>query len=418
MDEYIPRLRTDIEVIPTYYQGEKAFLVKDNLGLIEQPLLLRGEGLELLTLIDGKRNIHDIQYEIIRARRHTFVSAESIQNLLAELDEAYLLDSQRYRGKKQVIVEEFSRQAVRPASLAGKAYPEDRNELRTYLASIFHEIQDVVEAQQKKLAALVSPHIDLDVGKAIYAKAYHCLRQTAPERIVLLGTGHSLHDHFFSISEKDFETPLGRARTHKDRVRSLKEAGEGFVSPDDFVHRNEHSLEFQLLFLQYLFGADISVIPVLCGSFHKILGSCSRPVEVKGLGSFFDRLREIVSEVSNTLVVAGVDFSHIGPKFGDSWPASALLQEAKNHDTRLIETLCRADIESYWTEVQKVNNRYNVCGFSTLAVLLELIPGVEGELLGYDFWQEEATRSAVSFAAIAFAQSAEGDTQKKGGKNE
>ena len=94
------------------------------------------------------------------------------------------------------------------------------------------------------------------------------------------------------------------------------------------------------------------------------------------------------------------------------------LQEAKNHDTRLIESLCRADIESYWAEVKKVNNRYNVCGFSTLAVLLELIPDAEGELLGYDFWQEEATRSAVSFAAIAFTRTSEGNNKIKGGENE
>jgi hypothetical protein len=43
-----------------------------------------------------------------------------------------------------------------------------------------------------------------------------------------------------------------------------------------------------------------------------------------------------------------------------------------------------------------------VCGFSTLAILLELLAERKGYILGYDFWKEEPTQSAVSFAAVAF----------------
>lgn len=403
MSEYVPCLRTDIEILPTYHQGERVFLVKDHLGLIQQPVLLHGEGLEILQFVDGRRNVRDIQYEIIRARQNTFVSMDVIQSLLAKLDEAYLLDSHRYREKRQEIVEEYSRQEVRMAFLAGKSYPEDREELCDYLGSFFPDIQDTEVVKIKKTSALVSPHIDLDVGKDIYVKAYNRVKSAAPERIILLGTGHSLHEHFFSLTQKDFETPLGRVKTHKRSVKALRKAGADLVSPDDFAHRSEHSLELQLLFLQHLFGCNFSIVPVLCGSLHQVLSSCARPSDIPGFNDFSDTLKRLREEVPNTLVVAGVDFSHIGPKFGHSWPATILLQEAKDHDARLIESVCRADIDSFWTEIQKVDNKYNVCGFSTMATLLELMPYAEGQLLGYDFWQEEATRSAVSFAAIALS---------------
>jgi AmmeMemoRadiSam system protein B len=79
-----------------------------------------------------------------------------------------------------------------------------------------------------------------------------------------------------------------------------------------------------------------------------------------------------------------------------------LLLEAKDHDRALLNKISGGDVEGFWAEVQRRNNSYNVCGFSAIALLLELLAGRKGHLLGYDFWQEESTQSAVSFAALAF----------------
>jgi len=106
---------------------------------------------------------------------------------------------------------------------------------------------------------------------------------------------------------------------------------------------------------------------------------------------------------SEAFVVAGVDFSHIGPKFGHSFQASSLISEARDHDTRLIDTICRGDPLDFWAEAKRVDNRYNVCGFSSIACLLEILPGCVGQCLGYDFWEEEETQSAVSYAAITLS---------------
>jgi AmmeMemoRadiSam system protein B len=212
-----------------------------------------------------------------------------------------------------------------------------------------------------------------------------------------------MHEFFFSLTEKDFETPLGRVITDKDFVRQLKIAGDGAVSPHDIAHRSEHSLEFQLIFLQHIFGSDFSLIPFLCGSFHKVLNRVSRPSEIPGVGSLLKVLGDFVKEhASDTLLVAGVDFSHIGPKFGHSERASSMLLETRNQDRILMDAIYRGEIEDFWTATREVKDRYNVCGFSTVACLLEIIKGTQGQLLAYDIWQEELTQSAVSFAAIAF----------------
>jgi len=382
----IPKLRADIDVIPTRYRGENALLVKDSLGLIKDPILLRGAALQVIGLIDGKKDIQDIQLELMRLRSGVFVRRSDVEALLSELDAAYLIDSARYRRERERIEEEYAHLEVRNAFLAGKSYPKDPEELKTYLREILDsEVPPEQGLEGGQITALVAPHIDLEVGKKIYAKAYQTLTTPSPKRVLLLGTGHSIQESFFSLTEKDFATPLGRVKTDRE------------------WHRSEHSLEFQLLFLQHLFGLEFFLLPVLCGPFQRVLPDISRPSEIQGMADFLSVLKQYTKEKpSETLIVAGVDFSHIGPKFGHRHTASSLLVEAKEHDRLLLEAICQGDLETFWSEIQRVDNRYNVCGFSALAVLLELLSGKKGHLLGYDFWLEEATQSAVSFAALAF----------------
>ena len=405
MEKKIPCLRKDIDIIPTKYQGENVFLVKDLLGLIPQPVLLRGEALQIIGLIDGRRSIRDIQLELMRLHGGVFIGSEDVKGMISQLDKAFLLDSHDYRQGKNKIIEDYTRRSVREASLAGKTYPEEPDRLSPYIQSILdlsEEDPDILEGRQ--VSALVAPHIDLEVGKKIYASAYRVLKGLSPEKILLLGTGHNLSESYFSLTKKDFITPLGRIKTDKDRVERLKKTcPPGVIAPHDIDHKNEHSLEFQILFLQHIFGNDFKLLPVLCGSFHRVLPRFSETREIPGMSDFISSLRLFLGEKDDTsLIVAGVDFSHIGPKFGHREPATSLLLEAKEHDRSLLDALCRGDGITFWSEVRKQNNRYNVCGFSTLALLLELVSDKTGYLMGYDFWMEEATQSAVSYAALAF----------------
>src|SRR4030042_836439 len=104
-----------------------------------------------------------------------------------------------------------------------------------------------------------------------------------PRRSLRLGTGHSLGASFFSMTAKDFETPLGRVRTDKSEVRRLISASGPLAAPDDFSHRSEHSLEFQLIFLQRLFGSDFTLLPILCGSFQDELPRRRRAADIPGV---------------------------------------------------------------------------------------------------------------------------------------
>lgn len=404
-EESVPPVREDLEVMATSYQGKKALLVRDFLGLIRDPIILQGDMLNIVGLIDGKRTVRDIQVELVRLKRGVLVDTASVGRLIGELDGACLLQSDRYHSKKENVLRDYLRQEVRKSSHGGVSYPGRSEELRAFLDDIVGSPESGEKGKPlKKLFGLVAPHIDLKIGKKVYAEAYRSIRRLRPRRVLLLGTGHSLADAYFSLTEKDYETPLGRVTTDREAVRVLKKAGGKAVSGYDIHHRSEHSLEFQLVFLQHLFGASFTAVPILCGSFARDLAGVSRPSEIPVVSGFLAALKALREEdPAGTLVVAGVDLSHIGPKFGHRERASSLLLEAKAHDQALIAALAAGDGMALWAESRKVRDRYNVCGFSTLAALLDAFPGMKGRLLDYEFWREEATQSAVSYAAIVLA---------------
>lgn len=402
-----PAPRRDLEVVPVVHEGERSFLVRDGLGLVEPPLILKRDALAVLALLDGRRSAGEVRLELVRRRGGTFVAEEAVEALVAELDAALVLDSPRFRRARTKFLTDYARLEVREAVLAGISYPAGAGELTRHLDRILASGgADGPAADPEAACALVAPHIEIETGKALYAKAYRSVRRLAPERIVLLGTGHHLDDGFFSLTGKDFETPLGRVRTDREAVAALRGAGGEAVSPSDIAHRREHSLEFQVIFLQRLFGPSFSIVPVLCGSFQPLLGRASRPADIPGVSGLVSALGGIIRDGGpKTLTVAGVDFSHIGPKFGNAEDAVSLLVEARDHDRLLIEAACRQDVVGFWAESRRVGDRTSVCGFSSLAVLLEALPPVRGTKLGYEFWREEETRSAVSYAAILFERS-------------
>ena len=402
-----PRLRPDIEAFPVVYQGREGVAIRDALGLIARPVVVQGEALILLRLLDGRRTLRDIQETLVRLRGGALVTCDEVRGWLDELDAAFILDGPRYRTARMKLAADYARRRVRAAALAGESYPARRDLLERELDRILSGAPQAGSSPDARgpLAGLAAPHIDLASGAPGYAAAYGVLDAAAPapDLVVLFGTGHSLDGGYLALTEKDFRTPLGLARTDRETVRALRRAAGSAAAPDDLAHRREHSLEFQLLFLQRRLGREFALVPILWGSFAKDLRRVSRPSELPGVAEVIACLRETISRRDRrALVVAGVDLSHIGPKFGHDRSARALRAAAEAHDRRLLEAAGRGDVEAFWAESRRVGDAYNVCGFASLACVLEVLAPVSGRLLAYEMTMEEATRSGVSYAALAF----------------
>jgi len=403
MGEAAPAVRKDLELIPIEHGGRQLILVRDQLGLVQEGRAIEAPLFRFMTLLDGTRDIRDLQTALMREGGGVLVGSDEVRRILGHLDESFLLDSHRFREARERIVGAFAAGPVRPASHSGRAYPDDPASLRERLDHILAGYP-ILPAPEREIVALLAPHIDLSVGEEVYARAYQLLRYVSPAKVVLLGVGHQMMNGLFCVTEKDFEIPLGVARADREGVRRLIEAGKGVVADDDFAHRSEHSIEFQILFLQHrLAGLPFTIVPVLCGSFEGRLPEYSREAYLSVAGPFLRALKELLGEDDQkTLVVAGVDFSHVGPKFGHAMPARHLTGRSEVHDRNLLGRLEVLDADRFWEESRRERDQYNVCGFSALACLMEVLPPCRGQLLAYRTWHEEATRSAVSFAAMVF----------------
>jgi len=406
MTENMPRIRRDLDFFPVQQGGRKMVLIRDQLGIIPEGKAVDISVYQFLALLDGTKTIRDLQMALMRQRGGVLVASEDVTSLLANLDASYLLDSESYRAAKDNIVAEFSSEKIRRCFMCGRSYPNEPSQLKQTIDSILSNRQTSVQLEGK-LKAIVAPHIDLSAGARVYSGAYGMLGHVSPTRVILVGIGHHMANDLFCLTEKDFATPLGVAKTDVNLIRRLKQTASNLVADNDFEHRSEHSIEFQVLFLQHLLGSDsFTMLPILCGSLVANLPAYNRNTYVEKTTPFLKELKQIVLEApEETLIVAGVDFSHIGPKFGHGRPAEYIASRAKTHDKSLLDALCAADADLFWEESQKVEDQYNVCGFPALACLLEILPACKGQVLDYQLQHEAATQSAVSFSAVAFAAS-------------
>ena len=403
MNETVPVVRRDLQFIPVQQGGHQLIFIQDHLGLAQEGRPISLPLYRVMALLDGTSTISDLQMELMRQKGGTLVGKDEVKDLLVRLDESFLLDSERFKKARDQIVANFALKKIRPCSHCGRAYPDNPTELKRMLDEILAS-QPPVPEPEGKIVALIAPHIDLSVGYQVYASAYQMLNYMAPSRIVLLGVGHNMVEDFFCLTEKDFETPQGIVKNEPSAIRRLRDTGGEIISASDFAHRSEHSIEFQTIFLHHLLaGRDFTIIPILCGFCQSNLNEYSRSAYLEKAGPFLQELKQMIMEPDKeTLIVAGVDFSHTGPKFGHEIPARSLERRSTAHDQNLLKHLSQLDSELFWEESRSVRDQYNVCGFSALACLLEVLPRCQGDILNYQIWHDEATRSAVSFSSVVF----------------
>ena len=254
---------------------------------------------------------------------------------------------------------------------------------------------------------LIAPHIDLRVGGPTYAWAYKEIAERCDaDLFILLGTSHYGMNDLFVSTLKDYNTPLGPVTTDQAFVRALQDNYSENLFADEILHRNEHSLEFQMLFLQYVLGEkrDFSVVPILVSSFHHMVIAKTPPAEIPRMADFLTALKKTIADSRRKVCfVAGVDFAHVGQKFGDQGDLTQdFLDWVEAEDKRLIHALEKVDHNDFFEQIAKDGDKRRVCGFSPMYTMLNLLEAKEGKLLKYDRSIDQQTQSSVSFASLAF----------------
>jgi AmmeMemoRadiSam system protein B len=174
---------------------------------------------------------------------------------------------------------------------------------------------------------------------------------------------------------------------------------------EDYCHAVEHSIEFQVLFLQHVLGPQVRIVPVLCGSFLRSMVSGGKPEDSEEVRRFFDRLGEISAREGKRLLwVLGIDMAHMGQRYGDPFPVRAnegYMQEVADRDRQRIDRVNEGDAAGFWDLVKENEDDLKWCGSSPLYTFLKAVPEARGTLRSYEQWNIDE-RSVVSFGALAF----------------
>jgi AmmeMemoRadiSam system protein B len=361
----------------------------------------------LLALCDGTRDIGGL-HASLAVRFGMRVGPEVLEQLVAALDEALLLDNDRFAQALERALAAYRQAPFRPPALAGRSYPADADALRQLLDGYLDAADDggEVKSQPADGRGLVCPHIDYARGGAVYARVWKRgagMAETA-DLVVVLGTDHYGTDGRLTLTHQHYSTPFGVLPTAQEVVDALAgKMGRDEALGEELHHRGEHSIELAAVWLHHVRGGQpCELVPILCGSFGHFVRGEADPERDPAMATLVEALREMTAG-RQVLVVASADLSHVGPAFGGA--PQGLVERARMQaaDEELVERICAGDAEGFFAAIKRDDDRRNVCGLPPIYLALRLLSPVQGEQVAYDRCPADGSgTSLVSICGILF----------------
>jgi AmmeMemoRadiSam system protein B len=391
-----------LDFMPSPDPQHPGLLIRDPFRFSDATLLIPPQLVACLACFDGEQTALDLRSSLVRLTGEIQVG-DLEKHLYDTLSDAGFLEDEKFEQLRQARTSEFATAAKREASHAGSAYPASEEEARRALSEF---MQGAPPASEDSIVGIAAPHVSPFGGWECYRDAYAMLPPADEGRtFVVLGTSHYGAPDRFGLTRKPFVTPLGEAVTDLGLVNELADQAPDAIRMEDYCHAVEHSIEFQVLFLQHVYGPNIRILPILCGAFARSIGEGGKPEDNQAVARFFGALGEIGARDSKKLLwVLGVDMAHMGRRYGDPLTARAdegAMAAVAERDRQRIEHVNAADPVGFWDLVQENRDDLKWCGSSPIYTFLKVVPQVRGTLARYQQWNIDE-QSVVSFAAIGF----------------
>jgi len=402
-----PKLRS-LDIRPITQENHPYILLRDPLQISEHQLLVPQPLAAVLAYCDGHHAI-DAMLTKFEARYRMTLPADAVVHLIAALDDASMLETERVAKRCVEAMDRYRRAPCRPPALAGSGYPDDRTALWRLLQE-YLESSDQVEApiDWSHPVGVLSPHIDYLRGGKVYADVWKHAAQAAreAEQVILLGTDH-YGAELFTLTRQCYATPYGVLPTDTamiDRLASVLGEQEAFAG--ELRHRSEHSLELVAVWLHHMrAGVPVPVVPILTGSFHSFLVSGDMPDADPRVAAALAVLTEGTAG-RRTLIIASGDLAHVGPAFGGAPLNSATRRALRAADEELIAAMRDGDTSAFFASIRRVRNRNNVCGTAPIYLMLRLLGESRGSQAGYAVCPaDDEDTSVVTVTGMLFSES-------------
>lgn len=376
-------------------QQEPYFALHDPQRIAPRPIAVSLVGYFVLTCLDGQHTCRDVQ-NAFRRRFGLTLPAKQIEGLVAALDEALMLDNERFARAYAARVDEYRSSPVRDS--------RSRWPAAETLRAMIHSMLAAGRADSSAApAGLIAPHLDYARGGPCYADAYAALAHSASaERYVILGTNHFGRSDCVVATRKDFLTPLGLVRTDVGFIERIERRLGRSVCAGEFDHLAEHSVELQVHVLQVMHeDRPFEIVPVLCPDPSGPCGTRLAPGQGPDLGDFADALAaELAADRRSTVLIASADLSHVGQHFGDPQPTTPqFLEQVARSDRALLSLLTERREEDFVVSVRERGNATRICSVGCIYTLLRALPGRPVRQLRYHQAVDMAAETHVTCAA-------------------
>ncbi len=269
----------------------------------------------------------------------------------------------------------------RPPAVAGAFYPAKGEELAHELERCFLDprgpgaLPERRRRPDRRLVAAIVPHAGYLYSGPIAAHVYARVAvERPPESVLVLGVDHAGASRGAALSARPWLTPLGPTPIEEGLLGALRQPP---LAVDEAAHADEHSIEVQLPFLEYVLPRPSFV-----------------PLEIRfGPYRFLEEVARVVRaavEGRDTLLLASTDFSHyVAPSV------------AERLDRLAIEAILARDPRKLYDVVEAEG--ISMCGIAPTTVLLAALRDrdLTASLLRWGHSGEvAASRQVVGYAAI------------------
>jgi AmmeMemoRadiSam system protein B len=404
MARTLPRIRADLDFMPSPLPERPGLLIRDPYHYSDATLIIPPPLVECLQHFDGQTSELDLRAHLVRLTGDLRVG-EVGQHLIDTLSQAGFLEDEAYYRLREQRRREFAEAPLRQAAHAGTAYPDEADPLRATLDRYLED--SAAWSAPDGLLGIAAPHVSPEGGWQTYRAAYHGIHPGYRDRVfVILGTSHYGAPDRFGLTRKPFVTPFGEARTELALVDRLAGRAPDSVEMEDYCHSTEHSIEFQVVFLQHLLGPEVRILPILVGSFARSVYQGGKPEDQEPVRRFLGELGELAAGCGDRLFwVLGIDMAHMGRRYGDPFAAMAdegVMAEVAERDRGRIARIQEGDADGFWELVRENHDDLKWCGSAPLYTFLRALPQARSRLRHYEQWNIDP-QSVVSFAALSFS---------------
>ncbi len=257
----------------------------------------------------------------------------------------------------------------RKAVFAGQFYEADPEKLRKRIEWCFKHplgpgsIPTASINRSKSSIGFISPHAGYIYSGPIAAHAYYYMaKEGKPDTFIILGPNHTGMGAAVAIwPDGVWETPLGGIEIDKELASEIFK-NSNFAELDTLAHSEEHSIEVQLPFLQYIFE-DFRIVPISM--------LYQSPETAKDLAEAI--LKAVETLQRDIVIIASTDMSHYEPQ-----------ELAVKKDREALEKITALDPEGLYSTV--IEKNITMCGVGPVMTLLYIarhLKASRGEILKY-----------------------------------